>query len=136
MPEWLSFFAKGIIIAALAAITASGYVYALFFFGSGPDGAISTELLLTVFGVALVGTYSIGLPIAFFTYRFSAQHMAKSVETLAMVAVLSGIMLIIASFVVGDRLGVMYLGIPAFIAAITFAVLGWFWILRPMRARD
>ena len=50
-----------------------------------------------------------------------------------MVAVLAGIMLMLASFVLADEAGVLVLGIPAFIAVITFAVLGWFWILRPMR---
>lgn len=129
--HWLSLAGKGIAIAIFAAIAAWAYHFVVALqIGHGVEWARGSESALA-FSVALVGTFAIGLPVAFFAYRFSALHMAKSFVTLAMVAVLSGIMLILASYVVADRAGVLVLGIPAFIAALTFGLLGWFWILRP-----
>ena len=131
MTRWLSLIAKGIAIAVFAAMASWAYLFAIALNeGHGVEWARGSESAL-IFSVALLGTFAIGLPIAFFAYRFSALHMAQSFVTLAMVAVLSGIMLILASFVVGDMVGVRLLGIPAFIAAITFGLLGWFWIIRP-----
>lgn len=50
-----------------------------------------------------------------------------------MVAVLAGIMMILTSYVIGDEMGVLVLGIPAFLAALTYGILGWFWILKPLQ---
>lgn len=131
--HWLSLAGKGIAIAIFAAIASWGYHFvAALRTGHGAEWIMGSESSL-IFSVALLGTFAIGLPIAFFAYRFSALHMAQSFVTLAMVAVLSGIMLVLASFVVGDRAGVVLMGIPAFIAALTFGLLGWFWVLRPQR---
>ena len=135
MREGLVFIAKGIVIAICAAVAAWAYLFAFTLYreeGAGLDWAIG-EASVATFLFALLGTFAVGLPIALFTFRFSAGHLAQSFTTLAMVAVLAGIMLVLASFVVGDRAGVLVLGIPAFIAALTFGLLGWFWILRPMR---
>ena len=136
MSHSIALVAKGVMIAFLAAGASWAYLFGLTLYqGHGIEWALG-EASLGSFLVSLVGTFAIGLPIALFAYRFSGPQMARSFTTLAMVAVLSGIMLVLASFVVADSAGVLVLGIPAFIAALTFGVLGWFWILRPMRRQD
>ena len=50
-----------------------------------------------------------------------------------MIAVLAGIMMVLASYAIGEGGGILFLGIPAFLAALTYGILGWFWILRPLR---
>ncbi len=87
-------------------------------------------------GPTLIGSFSIGLPVSMLTYLFSSKHLAQSPQTVAMVAVLAGIMMILASYAIGDEEAVLILGIPAFIAALTYGVLGWFWILKPLRKRS
>ena len=135
MSKSLALIGKSIVIAFLAAVAATTYIFAGFGLALGPGDAITlhSEPLLVMFGVALVGCFAIGLPIAFLTFAFSARHLAQSPTTMAMVTVLAGIMMVLASYVVADETGVYTLGIPAFIAALTFGVLGWYWILRPLR---
>ena len=135
MSSGIALVAKGIVIATFAAAAAWAYLFAFTISRGEADGLewAFGDASRASFLFALLGTFAVGLPIALFTFRFSAQHLAQSVTTLAMVAVLAGIMLMLASFVLADEAGVLVLGIPAFIAVITFAVLGWFWILRPMR---
>ena len=138
MTRALALVAKGVVIAICAAVAAWAYLFALTLYqGNGAGGAewITGEASRASFLVALLGTFAVGLPIALFTFRFSGKHLAQSFTSLAMVAVLAGIMLLLASFVLADEAGVLVLGIPAFIAALTFGGLGWLWILRPMREK-
>lgn len=86
-----------------------------------------------IFQVALLGNFVIGLPIALLVFWLAHKHLVRSPTTLAMVSVLAGIMMILASFAMGDSEAVLALGLPAFVAALTYGLLGWFWILRPMR---
>lgn len=82
---------------------------------------------------SLTGSFAIGLPVALLVFWMSHRHLAASPTVLAMIVVLAGIMMLLASFVIGDAEGMIVLGVPAFLAAATFGVLGWFWIIRPMR---
>ncbi|MHA7818349.1 MAG: hypothetical protein ACX930_01745 [Erythrobacter sp.] len=135
MANGLTLIGKSITIAILAAVAAWAYLYAFTLSRDGLqalDWALG-EASIASFLMALLGTFAVGLPVALFTYRFSAAHLAQSFTTLATVAVLAGIMLVLASYVLAREAGVLVLGIPAFIASITFALLGWFWILKPMR---
>lgn len=131
----LTLIAKGVVIAIVAAAAAWAYLFAFTLWQDGPQASDWPlgEASIASFLVALLGTFAVGLPIALFTFRFSAAHLAQSFTTLAMVVVLAGIMLMLASFVLADEAGVLALGIPAFIASLTFGLLGWLWILRPMR---
>lgn len=131
--NWIALLGKTVVIALCAAVAAWGYIHLLVAFDGSASGTLDSETSGLALMFALVGCFAIGLPIALLIYVFSAQHLARSVTTLAMVAVLCGVMLVLASFVVGGEAGAILIGVPAFIAAITFAVLGWFWILRPMR---
>lgn len=135
MRNWPILIGKSIVIAILAAVAAWAYLFALTLYQDGLQAAdwVTGEASVGSFLVALLGTFAVGLPIALFTFLWSGKHLAQSVTTLAMVAVLAGIMLVLASYVLASDAGVLMLGIPAFIAAITFAVLGWYWILKPKR---
>ena len=86
-----------------------------------------------VFMPSLMASFAIGLPGALMTFVLSGKHLAQSPVTVAMVAVLAGIVMILTSFAIGDEEAVRILGIPAFIAALTYGILGWFWILKPLQ---
>lgn len=133
----LAIVGKGIVIAVCAALAASlyvaviSYVYMVFGIGTGfSSQAAALTLMLT-----LLGTFAIGLPVAVLTYLFSSKHMIRSPAVIVMIAMLSGIMCMLASFLLGREQGVLMLGIPAFVAVITFAVMGWYWVLKPQRVQ-
>jgi hypothetical protein len=118
---------KALVIALVAAVVA----WLPFAIVNSLDGGLTFAFL----PMALLGSFSVGLPIAALTFVFAGKHLANSPATLAMVTVLAGIMLVLASYALASEVGVLALGIPSFIAALTFGVLGWFWVLRPMRKR-
>ena len=137
MTYWLGVIAKGVVIAICAAGAAVLSV-ALFAYAMEPDTAMregKSQAWGLIFGFALLGSMAIGLPVALLTFIFASKHLAQSPATLAMIAVLAGIMLVLASFVVGDEAGVYLLGLPAFAASLTYALLGWFWVVRPLRKK-
>ncbi len=127
----LSFLGKSILIALCAGMASWFYLILLASFY--PTWEMDGEALGGTFFYTALGSLVIGLPIALLTFWMSRRHLVKSPTTLAMIAVLAGIMMVLASFVIGDRNGVIVLGIPAFVSACTFGLLGWFWIVRPMR---
>lgn len=135
LKNWPVLIGKSIVIAILAAVAAWSYLFALMLYQYGLEAAnwATGDASMASFLAALLGTFAVGLPIALFTFLWSGKHLAQSVTTLATVTVLAGIMLVLASYVLARDAGVLVLGIPAFLASLTFAVLGWFWILRPMR---
>ncbi|MEM1289721.1 MAG: hypothetical protein AAGH60_15330 [Pseudomonadota bacterium] len=126
---------KAVLIAVCAALS----VLAYFALGSTLDGILdgghgfTSDAAVGTLGAALFGSFTIGLPVALLTFLLSWRHLAQSPATLAMVAVLAGIMMILTSYVIGDEMGVLVLGLPAFVAALTYGILGWFWILKPLR---
>ena len=127
----LAVFGKSIIITICAALMAWGYLLAFSLY-SGGDLAAPGSRGIMLYG-SLIGSFAIGLPVALLVFWMSRDHLAASPVTLAMFVVLAGIMMLLASFVIGDVEGMIVLGTPAFLAAATFGVLGWFWIIRPMR---
>ncbi|MEM6828178.1 MAG: hypothetical protein AAF553_09565 [Pseudomonadota bacterium] len=120
--------AKLLAIALIAALAASAAFGALLAF----NGAFN-QTAYNAFSIAVLGSYAIGFPVAFLTFQFAGRHMAASPSTIAMIAALSSVMLLLASFAIGDVGAMYWLGIPSVIAVVTYAVLGWFWIVRPMR---
>lgn len=85
-----------------------------------------------VFGISLLGTFAIGLPIALLTYALSGRVLAQSPMILVMTTALAAIMMVLASYSVADDGGVLIFGMPAAAAAMTFGLLGWIWIIRPL----
>jgi len=128
-------FAKAILIAICAALAAWAY----FVMSSNIDGfsprasGMSAERAGGALMMTLFGSFTIGLPVALLTFLLSWRHLANSPTTLAMVTVLAGIMMVITSYAIGKETGVLILGIPAFLAALTYGILGWFWVLKPLR---
>ena len=135
MAHWFMIVGKGVVIAACAAVAAWLYIACLtIHLGMAPGMEwIACEASAGTFLFSLIGSLAIGLPIALLVFWMSGKHLRNSPATLAMIVVLAGIMMVLASFVIGDEEGVAVLGVPAFICAVTFGVLGWFWIIRPMR---
>jgi len=129
----LPILGKAIVIAICAAVAAWVYslLYAIAFSGGWE---VSNFPYVTLVG-SFLGSFTIGLPIALLTYWLSHAHLVRSPATLSMIVALAAIMMILASYVVAAWEGVMVLGYPASIAAITYGLLGWIWILLPMRSQ-
>ena len=127
----LALLAKMAAIAFLAAVMASLAFVALLII----DGGTFDAMMYPTVYVALVGSYVIGFPVALFTFQFSAKHMAQSPSVLVMIATLSGTMLVLASYAIGDRDAAYWLGLPSVAAVMTFAGLGWLWLVRPLRSQ-
>ena len=126
----LGVLAKSIVIAVCAGFAASAYL-------AGFDHLVDDQLsgrgiLETMIIGAVALSVMLGLPIALLVFWMAHKHLVQSPNTLAMIALLAGIMMVLASFVIGERQGVILLGVPASIAAVTYALLGWLWILKPM----
>jgi fluoride ion exporter CrcB/FEX len=129
----VSIIARFAVIALVAAIAAWAPVAVSF----AMDGAaFDATFYLGLLAVALLGSFAIGLPVALITFHLSWRQLAQAPITLALVAVLSGVMMMLASFVLLGREGLLALGIPSFIAAATFGLLGWLWIVKPIRTGD
>lgn len=127
----LATIAKALIIALSAGILA--WLPLAISWVLGMDGELGLPAALSALPFALFGSFCVGLPVAVLTFFLSWRHLARSPTTLAMIAVLAGIMMILTSYAIADEAGVVTLGVPAFIAAVTYGLLGWFWILKPIR---
>lgn len=99
---------------------------------AGLNGFTMTEIWLGL-QVALLGTFIVGLPIALLTYFLARKQLAASPTTVFLVANFAGAVMLIVTVLLGDVFGGIFVGIPSWIAANTFAVLGYFWIIRPER---
>ncbi|MEO0461869.1 MAG: hypothetical protein AAF127_01980 [Pseudomonadota bacterium] len=86
-----------------------------------------------LFALALIGSFGIGLPVALLVLWLAGKQIAQNPQILAMIVALSAIMLMLASFAVGGEIAMFTLGLPSALAALTYGILGWFWILRPLR---
>ena len=92
----------------------------------------SQALSLEILPVALLGSYAIGFPIALLVYALAGRQLGRSPANVGLVAGLASVVMILASIVIGGASGVLIFGVPATLAAVVFAVLGWFWILKPL----
>lgn len=125
---------KFLIIAVCAGVLAAMFLLSL----EGIDNLsrqreVSVELFGALVAVSVMSSFAIGLPVALLIFALSWRQLMTSPTTLAMTTILAGIMMVLASYAIGDETGVLILGIPAFIAALTYGILGWFWILRPLQ---
>ena len=121
--------AKLVVIAFVAAVMASAV-----FIGLMPRDAPLASIWQASFALALAGSYAIGFPVALLVVQFAGAHMAQSPMVLVMIAALSAIMLVLASYAIGDRAAAYWLGLPSVAAVLTFAGLVWLWIVRPLRS--
>ncbi len=127
----LNVIGKAMLIALCAAIAA--WLPVAIMMTTGLDSGLRAAMALSLLPLALLGSFAIGLPISLIAFLWTKNHVMTSVTTLFVMANLAGIVLILTSFVLLKEEGVYILGIPSFIAANTFAILGWLWIIRPLR---
>lgn len=125
MNDILVILAKSVVVAFVAAI-AAWLPWGVF---SALEDGISFELL----PIALLGSYAVGLPIALLCIFMAGKHLRETPAVVFLMANLAAVTLLIASYAIADLFGFIFLGIPSFLAANVFAMMGWFWILRPMR---
>ena len=130
----LNVLGKSVVIALCAAFAAWLYLLAMARY-SGADLFETSYSVLTLQG-SLLGSLTIGLPISLLTLSMARRHLLESPKTLAMIVALAGVMMVLASYTLAEREGMIMLGIPAFLAALIYGVMGWFWIMRPMRKED
>lgn len=86
-----------------------------------------------VFSVALMGSYVVGFPVAVLIFLLSAKHLVHKPSTLVLITLLASVVMLIASFAIGDAGAMLAFGLPSVVAAITYAILGHLWIIRPVR---
>ena len=123
---------KAVLMPVCAAMAAWSYVMVLQLIASGVE-YLNIEVALAVFAVSLMGNFIIGLPIALLLFFLSTNQLFGSPTTLVITVVLTVIVMILATFIFGGDAAVLVFGIPASISAMTFAVLGWHWVIKPMR---
>ena len=129
----LRLIGKGIVIAFIAAAVA--WLSVVGYFGV-IDGELHLDpnyYFVQAIPLALMGSYCIGLPVALLTFVLSKDHLIRSPKTLATITALAGVMMVLAALTFGDEFTALVFGLPAAVAGAVFAVLGWFWILKPMR---
>lgn len=126
----LSVIARSVLIALIAGVAAWLPFTLDVVFWSGSAAPSNLHLLLLAF--ALCGSLLIGLPIALVTFHLAWKQLVHAPLTLAMIASLSGVMMMLTSFVLWGEPGLVTIGLPSFIAAGTFGLLGWLWIIKPI----
>jgi len=126
MASGLVLLGKSILIATCAGI-AAWLPVALTLFGT--DFGASFPLIY----LALLGSFAVGLPIALLTLFLAGKAMSDRIGTVMTAANCGGFMLLLVTAVLGGPFGVLYYGVPSWIAANVFGLLGWFLILKPMR---
>ncbi|MEM6493135.1 MAG: hypothetical protein AAF650_02030 [Pseudomonadota bacterium] len=85
---------------------------------------------------AIQGSLVVGLPVAWLTFQWAGRHIAAAPSTLGLIAGLAAVMLVLASFAIGDANAAYWLGLPSVAAVATYAGLGWLWIIRPEREKS
>ncbi len=124
---------KAIIIAFMAALTA--WLFPVAYLVSTGDSLNLNPASPVRQGstIALLGSYGVGMPVSLLTYFLARRHLMQSPMTLFTIASLAGVMMILVCLVFGDGFLALMFGVPSLIAALVFATLGWFWILKPER---
>ncbi|MDJ0977731.1 MAG: hypothetical protein QNI87_04275 [Erythrobacter sp.] len=123
-------------LAKLVAITlVAGAVWALVYLTMIRFGIRDYDARpLVVLYYATAGNLLVGFPVALLTLQFSGRHMARSLTTFAMIVALAAIMVVLASFAIGGAFIAYWIGLPSIAAVLTYALLGWFWIVTPLRS--
>ncbi len=96
------------------------------------DANLALPAAVRMLPLALLGAFAVGLPIALLTYVLSGSHLRGSAYPVFLAANLAGMVLLTVTFLLGHLFGVFLFGLPTLVAANVFALLGWFWILKPV----
>ncbi|MBV7260013.1 hypothetical protein [Erythrobacter crassostreae] len=83
--------------------------------------------------MAFLGSYAVGFPIALLVYFLAGEQLARWPSTIFVIGVLSAVMITLASFTLADRYAALLFGGGSLFAALTYATLGWFWVIKPQQ---
>lgn len=122
---------KFAVIALAAAVVSWLPVFAMF--ALDMDSALQPGFAGGLFQIALLGSFGIGLPVAFAVWWLARRQLAASPFTLVLIVLLVGVMIALTSLLLLDAVAALLFGIPSLLAAATFALLGWHWFLKPLR---
>ncbi|BDI61147.1 hypothetical protein [Qipengyuania nanhaisediminis] len=123
--------AKSVAIAAVAALAA--WLPMAILFASGTDGSSGATFAVQLLPVALLGSFAIGLPVALLVLFLASDTLIRKIGAVLMAANLARVMMILVTSLLWGQFGALFYGVPSWIAANVFALLGWLWILKPMR---
>lgn len=127
-------FGKSMVIALLAGLIP----WLVFWMFLAPDNVLGWDgpfgVSFAVLPIGLLGSFAVGLPIALMTYALAGTVMAQRPIAVFMAANLAAAVMALVLAVLGGPKVVWLYGIPCAIAANTYALLGWQWILKPLRA--
>ncbi|MEM9084569.1 MAG: hypothetical protein AAGB23_01435 [Pseudomonadota bacterium] len=124
-------------VAILAVISLLGGIAAwlpvTFAFETGPDSVLPRYYTLRFLPVSIAGSFGVGFPIALTVYFLAREPLSHSFSTVLLIAVLSSVVIALTAAIIFDGSAALIFGVPTLFATLTYSVLGWFWILRPMR---
>jgi len=123
---------KGIVIAFFAALAAWIPIAGLM--ALEVDVGLIPSYSALLLPLAMLGSYAIGLPISLLVYFLAGPSLTAAPGIVFLMANLAGAMMTLTGFFLAERSGMMLLGLPAWLAANVFALLGWLWILKPRTA--
>lgn len=125
----LSLAGKLAAIAAIAALAA--WLPPAVLVGWGIDANLRLPLAVNLLVVAMAGSFVLGLPVAAMFIAIAGRTFDGGLAGLLGLGAATGLVLLVMTGALGGQFGALFLGGPAFIAAMVYAVLGWFWILKP-----
>jgi hypothetical protein len=85
--------------------------------------------------ISLLGNLLIGLPMALFCYCFVLRAKDIGLGKLLLISNAIAIVLGFILFILGGNFSLLFLGLPVWLAANTFAVVGWFLVVKPQQYR-
>jgi hypothetical protein len=119
-------FGKFVVISFAAAVGAILPWIVLGFQLDDPFG----WLWLLVF--SLPPTLIIGLPVAFLCFVLTHRKIANSPGIVFLMANLAGVVMVLTCYFAFGYNSMFSFGLPAVLAANVYAILGWFWVVKPM----
>lgn len=127
----LALIAKALLIALLSAFVA--WLPAALFWTQDIDPELRLATMMAMIPIAMLGSFCVGLPVAGLTLFLASRSLIARPATVFIIANFAASIMALASYALGDMFAVIVLGIPAFLAANTYAALGLIWIIQPMR---
>ena len=125
--------ARAVLVAVIAALCSAIPMMVLLTWDmdDGPRVSLTGGLML----IALVGNLLIGLPISLFAFRHLRRAEQLTMPRIFSVANVAASVIVLALTAIGGLFVTIFYGIPIFIAANSFAIAGWFIVIKPARAR-
>jgi hypothetical protein len=120
------------LLVALIATAVSGFPMAVLVTLDVDQNLRLVQGIYLVF-IPLLGNLLIGLPTALLLYRFVWRSKEIGLCKLLVASNAIAIVFAIILLVLSGTFGLLFLGFPIFLAANTFAVAGWFLVVKPQQ---